>query len=215
MFVPEARDQIAELLSAGWSPKAIADHLGLAGATVSYHIERLRHPRPVRRRKEVNVEDFRYKVRTRERVAELMAQGLSRLETARRLGLSKATVSYHARRLGLPVDERGARRYDWQAIQRYYDEGHSVRDCIKTFGFSHDTWNAAKRRGAVVTRAQRLPNATLFVAGQPRSRGNLKRRIVVDGLKPSHAQSVASRIGSTSLCRWRCTTSMATVSTTV
>ncbi len=34
--------RIAELLSAGWSPKDIADHLGLAGTTVSYHIERIR-----------------------------------------------------------------------------------------------------------------------------------------------------------------------------
>jgi DNA-binding NarL/FixJ family response regulator len=104
----QTRAQIAQLLADGWSPQAIAEHLGLASATVSYHIDRLRSPPPVRTRKLVDLEAVRRTVRTRERVAELLSQGLSRLETARRLRLSKATVSYHARRLGLPVDERGA-----------------------------------------------------------------------------------------------------------
>ena len=64
-------------------------------------------------------------------MAQLLAEGLSRVEIARRLGLSKATVSYHARRLGEVIDDRCARRYDWDAVQRYYDEGHSVRECIR------------------------------------------------------------------------------------
>lgn len=181
----KTRDTIAELLSAGWSPRAIADHLGLAGTTVSYHIERLRDPPAMRHPRNVDMNDFRSKVRTRERVAELLERGLSRLETARQLGLSKATVSYHARRLGLPVDERCARRYDWDAIQRYYDEGHSVRDCVRAFGFSHDTWSSAKKRGAIVTRTQKMPSDHLFVLGQPRNRGNLKRRMLSEGLRPN------------------------------
>jgi len=184
VFVSETRNQIARLLAAGCCQTAIADRLGLAGTTVSYHVERLRSPPPAPRCSAVDLDAARQKVRTRERVAEALAQGLTRLETARRLGLSKATVSYHARRIGLPVDERCARRYDWQAVQQYYDEGHSVRDCVKAFGFSQETWNAAKRRGAVVTRPQRMPNDQLFVLGQSRNRGHLKRRLLVEGLKP-------------------------------
>jgi len=49
--------------------------------------------------------------------------------------VSKATVSYHARRLGAPIDERCTRRYDWAAIQAYYDAGHSLRECEIAFGF--------------------------------------------------------------------------------
>lgn len=180
----KTREQVAKLLSEGLSASAIADTLGLAGTTVSYHLERLRYPPPEPCAEVIDLELVRGKVRTREQVAELLAQGLSRLETSRRLGLSKGTVSYHARRLGLPVDERGARRYDWGAVQRYYDEGHSVRDCIAAFGFSHDTWNAAKRRGAVVTRPQRMPSEELFVPGQRRNRGHLKSRLLREGLKP-------------------------------
>jgi DNA-binding CsgD family transcriptional regulator len=184
VFVSGTRDRIAKLLAEGGTPAAIADQLGLAGTTVSYHVERLRSPAPERRCHPVNAERVRRTIRTREVVAELLAEGLTRLEAARRLGLSKSTVSYHARRLGLPVDERGARRYDWQAVQRYYDEGHSVRECVRAFGFSSDTWSSAKKRGAIVTRPQRTPKEVLFVAGQPRNRANLKRRLLAEGLKP-------------------------------
>ena len=78
----------------------------------------------------------------------MLRQGVSRAAIAKALGVSRSTVSYHARRLGEPVDERGARRYDWVAVQRYYDEGHSVRDCVAQFGFSRQTWHAAVQRGA-------------------------------------------------------------------
>jgi len=46
---------------------------------------------------------------------------MSKSAIARTLGVTKSTVSYHARRLGERVDERGARRYDWSLIQQYYD----------------------------------------------------------------------------------------------
>jgi DNA-binding NarL/FixJ family response regulator len=41
---------------------------------------------------------------TRDDVEDLLGRGLNRKEIADRLGLSKATVTYHARRLGRPVD---------------------------------------------------------------------------------------------------------------
>jgi hypothetical protein len=122
-------------------------------------------------------------VKTRERVAELIAAGASRGEVARRLGLSKSTVSYHARRLGLPVDERGARRYDWAIVQRFYDAGHSVRECQARFGFSRQTWSAAVSRGAVVPRAHALPLEELLVEGIYRGRRNIKERLIREGVK--------------------------------
>jgi hypothetical protein len=119
----------------------------------------------------------------------MLAQGLSRLAVARALGLSKSTVSYHARRLGLPVDERGARRYDWTAVQRYYDEGHSVRDCIERFGFSRQTWHAAVQRGAVVPRLHPMPLERLLVSDTYRSRHNVKLRLLGEGLKENRCEA--------------------------
>jgi DNA-binding CsgD family transcriptional regulator/5-methylcytosine-specific restriction endonuclease McrA len=173
-------------MAEGLSSTAIARQLQLAEPTVSYHIERIRTPparSPVNRA--VQIEAVRLQLNTRQRVAELLARGLSRTEVARSLGLSKATVSYHARRLGLPIDDRCARRYDWPVVQRYYDEGHSVRQCLEAFGIAHQTWHAAKKRGAITTRPQVTPREELFVAGQPRSRANLKRRLLAERLKPN------------------------------
>jgi transposase-like protein len=53
------------------------------------------------------------KVRTRELVAELLERGLSSIEVARALGISKSTVCYHKRRLGHEIDAKFNRRYDW------------------------------------------------------------------------------------------------------
>ena len=102
---------------------------------------------------------------------------------ARRLGVSKATVSYHARRLGQSVDARCARRYDWDAVQRYYDAGHSVRQCVEAFGFSTASWYEAVKRGAISPRPSATPLADLLVADTYRGRYNLKLRLLREGVK--------------------------------
>ena len=135
-------------------------------------------------------------VETRVLVCRMSAEGLSRGEIATALSLSKSTVSYHARRLGFPVDERGARRYDWTAVQEFYDDGHSVADCVARFGFSRQTWSAAVRRGAIVTRDWVLPLEQLLVADTYRCRHNLKNRLVRAGLKRNRCEECG-------LAEWR------------
>lgn len=125
---------------------------------------------------------------TRIEVARMLALGMQRTEIARRLGLSKATISYHARRLGQSIDERCARRYDWDAVQTYYDAGHSVRECIATFGFSAASWGDAVKRGAVVARPSATPIAELLVADTYRGRYNLKLRLLREGLKENRCE---------------------------
>lgn len=86
------------------------------------------------------------------------------------------------------MDERGARRYDWEVVQAYYDEGHSVRDCIARFGFSRQTWHAAVQRGAVAPRAHPMPMERLLVADTYRSRHNVKVRLLAEGLKENRCE---------------------------
>ncbi|MGH2946359.1 MAG: helix-turn-helix domain-containing protein [Solirubrobacteraceae bacterium] len=125
---------------------------------------------------------------TRLAVAALLAQGLSGGQIARELGIARSTVAYHFRRLGRPIDERAGRRYDWHEVQRFYDDGHSVRECQERFGFSRATWNEARRRGAVVARPMALPLDELLVDGARRGRRNLKVRILAAGLKPNECE---------------------------
>jgi hypothetical protein len=122
-------------------------------------------------------------------VAQLLEEGFTRGEIARRLGLSRSTVSYHARRLGAPVDALAARRYDWSAVQAYYDDGHSVRECQLVFGFSRQTWHAAAARGAIAPRPHELPLDALLVAGVLRGRRNLKTRVLRAGLKQNRCEN--------------------------
>lgn len=62
-------------------------------------------------------------------VKALLDAGLSPIEIARQLGVTKSTVAFHMRRLELVPDERYARRYDWKVIRAAYDGGLSYREC--------------------------------------------------------------------------------------
>lgn len=123
---------------------------------------------------------------TRDEIVRLLDSGCSRAEVARTLKISKSTVSYHARRLALAIDERAARRYGWGEVQRYYDDGHSVRECAEHFGFSTATWSMAARRGDVVGRPTMMSIEELLSG--PRGRTHLKARLLEAGLLPTHCQ---------------------------
>lgn len=118
-------------------------------------------------------------------MAKLKAEGLTGAEIARRLGVSKPTVSYHLRRLGYPPHPT-YRRYDWESIQRYYDAGHSITQCQQEFGFSRKTWNDARLRGEVKSRPQAMPVEQLL-SGR-RGRNHLKTRLFRLGLKEQRCE---------------------------
>lgn len=114
-------------------------------------------------------------------MARLLDEGRTLGAIARALGVSKPTVSYHARALGRPIDERANRRYDWVAVQAFYDEGNSIRACREKFGMATATFVAAVRRGAVVTRPQAMSIDELLTG--PRNRKHIKLRLLAAGLK--------------------------------
>ncbi|MEX1141733.1 MAG: hypothetical protein WD993_04975 [Thermoleophilaceae bacterium] len=121
--------------------------------------------------------------RTRAKVAVMLSQELSQAEISRRLGLGRATISHHARALGIAAREECARRYDWGEVQRYHDAGHTARECMRRFGFASQTWHEARERGAIRTRPAAAPIETYLVRGRRVSRSHLKRRLLAEGLK--------------------------------
>jgi len=114
---------------------------------------------------------------------------MSRSAVARALDISKSTVTYHARGLGLGSDSRYECRYDWDEVQRYYDHGHSITECQLRFGFARKTFADAVKRGAVVSRSHGAPLETYLIADRPQSRGNLKRRLLREGLKAARCEA--------------------------
>jgi len=125
---------------------------------------------------------------TRARVAELLDRGLSYTEAASTLGISKPTIAYHARRLGIPAENKFSCRYDWSEVQRFYDAGNSITACQMRFGFARKTFHDAVKRGVVATRAPAAPIERYLVRGRAVSRGHLKRRLLAAGLKSGRCE---------------------------
>jgi transposase len=161
------------------SPAEVARRTGIPYTLVRYHQDR-RRGRDADTLDDAPTRPPQLEASTRDEVRRLLEAGCSRAEVARRLDVSRATVTYHARRFGMPIDDRAARRYDWDAVQAYYDAGHSVRECAEHFGFSNATWSGAVRRGDAVARPTAMPIEKLL--RHSRNRTNLKRRLVEAGL---------------------------------
>lgn len=126
---------------------------------------------------------------TRDEVENLLSLGLTQAEISRELGLTKSTVAYHARSLGVRADPRFARRHDWEEVQRAIDEeGLSMRQCLARFGFARDTWYRAVKRGAIVPRPHILSLDEVLVAGRSTNRGHLKQRLIKAGLKENRCE---------------------------
>lgn len=124
----------------------------------------------------------------RQEVAALLEEGIGIAEIAERLRISKPTVCYHARKLGIPPRTEFGRRYDWSEIRRVYESGVAMRACRRRFGFSQQAWNDAVKRGDIVARDGLIPMEDLLVAGRRTSRGHLKRRLIDGGLKEERCE---------------------------
>jgi hypothetical protein len=125
---------------------------------------------------------------TRAEVARLIGEGMSFAEIGRTLGISKPTVSYHARKLGIPADDKFNCRYDWAEVQAYYDAGNSITACQLRFGFARRTFMDAVQRGDVTTRPQAAPIELYLVDGRAVNRDHLKQRLFRAGLKAGRCE---------------------------
>ena len=75
---------------------------------------------------------------------------------------------------------RGFYKYDWEVVQRYYDEGHGYVECRKQFGFAKDTWFKAVRRRSIIVRPRQWSISR--VLQKSRSRYTVKRRLLKAGI---------------------------------
>lgn len=125
---------------------------------------------------------------TRNAVRALLEAGKNQARIAAELGISKGTVGFHVRKLGVRPDQRFRRRYNWNEIQRAHDSGLSMRACASRFGFSSASWHQAVRRGELVPRSWVIPLEDLLVIGRRTSRSHLKRRLLREGVKQNRCE---------------------------
>src|SRR3954452_17706762 len=116
MFVSERKDQVKALLEEGFCRSEVARRLGIDRSTVSRIAAQVGFPSEPRKPSGPRGE-------TRRKVAELLGKGLRPAQIADQLRISKPTVAYHARKLGIPPHEPSKRRFDWEAIRVAYEAG--------------------------------------------------------------------------------------------
>ena len=104
-----------------------------------------------------------------------------------RFGIAHATWRKAIELGDIAVDTTGAhyakanRRYDWRAVQAYYDTGVSYRKCRARFGFAHATWAKAVRAGRVTPRALKVWTFEEALANS-KSRVTIKRHLLRAGI---------------------------------
>ncbi|HEX8975952.1 MAG TPA: helix-turn-helix domain-containing protein [Solirubrobacteraceae bacterium] len=125
---------------------------------------------------------------TRRRVKDLIEQGLTQAEIAAALGVSRPTVCFHMRSLGVQARPDFARRYNWTEIAAFYEAGHSLTDCRRKFGFSRSAWADAIRRGAIKPRPRSEPIGQILANGRRRNRSHVKSRLLMAELKGSRCE---------------------------
>jgi hypothetical protein len=101
-------------------------------------------------------------------------------------GIAHATWKKAIERGDIQIDVTGksysdaGKRYDWKAVQEFYDAGNSVRACRLRFGFCVASWTKAVDRGELQPRVHKLSFEELFT--KPRCRSTVKRHLLQAGI---------------------------------
>jgi DNA-binding CsgD family transcriptional regulator len=90
-------------------------------------------------------------------IRELLDEGCSGAEIARRLGVSHSTVSRTAARIGKRLAPARGSQFNWIEIRGWYEDGHSIAECCRRFKMSRGAWDRAVTRGDIVPRPKSTP----------------------------------------------------------
>jgi hypothetical protein len=84
-----------------------------------------------------------------------------------------------------PTLPSSRRRYDWTAVQEFYEKGWSLRRCMMKFGFCRASWHKAVKRGEI---RPRRPRSLEGLLAHGKARGNIKNRLIRAGLLTNRCQ---------------------------
>ena len=90
-----------------------------------------------------------------DRIRELLVEGKKYHAICNEVKVALSTVAYHAKIIGLQKHSFNRVTHDWVEIQKYYDDGHTVREITEKFGADHSTVHAARKRGEFIPELNR------------------------------------------------------------
>jgi DNA-binding transcriptional ArsR family regulator len=119
----------------------------------------------------------------KERILELLLQKKSYSEISKEVGRSKATISYHAKVAGLSKSINQA-EYNWDEVQKYYNECKSPVKTIEHFGMSRGSFSKSLKKGRLKWVDPKIPLENLLIKNREisTSRQHLKERLKDVGL---------------------------------
>ena len=121
----------------------------------------------------------------KKQIIELLKKGVPYKDIVEQVGCSKATISYHAKKIGLgqPNHDSG-KRYDWDVIAEYY-KTHTATETREHFGFAKNTWDKARERGEIISRGYTdviIPIEEILVENSSYQTYGLKYRLIDSGI---------------------------------
>lgn len=129
----------------------------------------------------------------RDKIIELLRAGKTYREIEEEVGCARPTIRYHAKKIGhTSANQSSQKRYDWAAVQEFYDKNKSAKKTMAHFGMSGRSWQKARQRGDVKINGLRkgfnpIPLSELLVADRPQtSRRALKARLLNRGVLRNH-----------------------------
>lgn len=81
-----------------------------------------------------------------EKIKEMLEQGIRWSRIEKDLNVSGSTISYHKNRQGISPN-KNTRRYDWNEIQAFYDDGHTLTETSRKFHISAVSLRDNAKRG--------------------------------------------------------------------
>ena len=120
----------------------------------------------------------------KQRILALLGQGRTYTQIVAEIGCAKSTVAYHAKSVKEPPNYKV---HDWAEVQKFYDGGHSGRQCKHEFDICNNVWYNSVKSGKIKLRADhRIPLDTLIKPERNTGRSHLKGRLLAVGLLQSH-----------------------------
>lgn len=116
---------------------------------------------------------------TTETIRIMLEQGCSYNEISAKTKLTKATISYHAKKLGFGQIRTPL---DFDKLKSLYESGLSLAEAAKKAGIGKDTAAKALKKGNVTIRSNRADIEEMFIENSVIGRNAVKNRLIKEGI---------------------------------
>lgn len=132
-------------------------------------------------------------------IKDMLERGCKYPEIMREVGCAGSTIAYHAKKIGMRKYTFERVLYDWDAIQKYYDEGYTFKDISCKFGVEASTIAAARDTGKLIIESDETKRREILAVRRTQKQKNGER--VSNILWTIEDLSTNSRMSQTSLKR--------------